>query len=222
MIKIHNLENSRSHRILWLCEEIGIAYEIVDHKRNPKTQLASKAVKSLHPTGKFPIIQDEDLVLAESGAIIEYLVDRYGNGKLTPDKGSHDYLLNLYWLHAAEGSIMPLIITNLLFHRTTQKPVPALLRPITKIVADNVGKAYINPSLSGHFDNISQHLEKYPWFGGKDFSSSDIAMGFPILAASKRIKFFSNYPKISEYLSKIQNRPAYQRAIKKGGELALI
>lgn len=217
MIVVHHLENSRSQRILWTLEELGLEYEIKKYARNPKTNLAPKELKDVHPLGKSPVITDKDFTLAESGAIIEYLIETYGNGRLIPPAGSAERNLYRYWLHFAEGSLMPLLVMKLIFHKTTEAPVPFFIRPISKAIANQVNKGYLDPSLRAQLAFMEEQLSKTPWFAGKELSAADIQMSYPIEAAASRTDFNGRYPNLADFLVRIRKRDAFQNAIKRGG-----
>jgi glutathione S-transferase len=217
MIVLHHLNNSRSQRILWLLEELGLDYEIKRYERDKKTMLAPPELKKVHPLGKSPVITDGNLTIAESGAIIEYLVSTYGNGKLK----SNEPLRYTYWLHFAEGSAMPPLLLTLVFNKVEQAPVPFFIRPIIKAVSSKVKTSFINPNLKNNFDFIEAELNKSEWFAGNEFSAADIQMSFPMEAAASRGMSWLG-PKSLEYIKKIHARPAYKKAIERGGEYALL
>jgi glutathione S-transferase len=219
MIILHHLNNSRSQRIIWLLEELGLTYEIKRYQRNNKTMLAPPELKEIHPLGKSPVITDGELVIAESGAIIEYLVNKYGNGKLKPNQ-EKDSLRYTYWLHYAEGSVMPILIMALIFKKVETAPMPFFVRPIVKSISATVHKAFITPNIKSHFDFMEGELNKSTWFTGNEFSAADIQMSFPIEAASTRGLLLGR-PKLQAYLSAIQARPAYKQALERGGEYNL-
>lgn len=229
MITVHHLENSRSHRVIWLLEELGEEYEVKRYARDPKTQLAPAELKAVHPLGKSPVITDGDETIAETGAIIEYLLETYGNesllldedARLVPPLGTPAYRRYRYWMHAAEGSMMPLVVMKLVFKATTQKPVPLPIRPLTKAVAAEVGKSYIDPSLDAMLDYIETQLSKSQWFAGDHFTAADIMMSFPCESADALAGVSGKYALIDDFLKRVQARPAYQAAIEKGGEYDL-
>lgn len=220
MITVHHLENSRSQRILWLLEELGVEYEVQTYRRNPKTMLAPPELKKIHPLGKSPIITDDSQTVAESGAIIEYLVARYEGDALVPPPSSPERLRYTHWLHYAEGSAMPLMVMSLVFSRLGQPPVPAIIRPVGKLLGNGVRQKFLNPQLRLHFDYWEGELGKHAWFAGDEFSAADIQMSFPLLAAESRSDI-SGYPNIKKCLQRMRERPAYQRAIARGGEFQL-
>lgn len=220
MITVHHLENSRSQRILWLLEELGVDYEIRKYRRDPQTMLAPPELKKVHPLGKSPVITDDAHTVAESGAIIEYLVARYGGEALVPAPGTPERLRYTHWLHYAEGSAMPLMVMSLVFSKLGKPPVPAIIRPIGKLLGNGVRQKFLDPQLRLHFDYWESELSQHAWFAGDDFSAADIQMSFPLLAAESRADL-SRYPGIRGVLGRMRERQAYQRAIEKGGEFQL-
>ncbi|RJF97188.1 glutathione S-transferase [Noviherbaspirillum saxi] len=222
MIIVHHLNNSRSQRILWLLEELGLEYEVKRYERDPKTMLAPDALRQVHPLGKSPVISDGDLTVAESGAIVEYLVDRYGAGRLAPGRGSEARLKYSYFLHYAEGSAMPPLLLKLVFDRIEKAPMPFFVKPIAKAIARRAKTTFIEPQIMRHLDYLESELVQRPWFSGEDFSAADIQMSFPLEAAAARGGLDARYPKLSAYLDRIHQRPAYRRALERGGEYALL
>ena len=180
MILVHHLNNSRSQRILWLLEELGVPYEIKRYARDAKTMLAPPELRAVHPLGKSPVITDGPNTVAESGAIIEYLLDRYGDGRLRPAAGSADRLRYTYWLHFAEGSAMPPLLMKLVFDRIEASPMPFFVRPIARGIANNVKTNFILPNLERHLAFMEGELAARDWFAGPDFSAADIQMSFPV------------------------------------------
>lgn len=218
MITLHHLNNSRSQRVLWLLEELELDYEIKFYNRDPKTMLAPSDLKKIHPLGKSPVITDGQLTIAESGTIINYLATKYGNGKLKPS--SEINLLKYdYWLHYSEGSLMPFLLLTLIFSKVEKAPFP--IRPVAKAISGKVKKSFITPNLTTHLDYIESELAKSEWFAGKDFSAADIQMSFPLEAASAR-HILGDRTHIKKYLTRIHARPAYKKALEKGGEYSIL
>lgn len=217
MLTLHHLENSRSQRVLWLLEELQLPYEIKRYARDPNTMLAPVELRKVHPLGKSPVITDGELTLAESGAILEYLVERYGEGRLAPAANTADQLRYRYWMHYAEGSAMPPLLLRLVFNRISNGPMPFFIRPVARAIAKGANQAFIGPQLKLHLDYMESELDKGQWFAGKDFSVADIQMSFPLEAAQSRGGLDERYPKLTAFLQRIRERPAYQRAIEKGG-----
>ncbi len=222
MIVVHHLENSRSQRILWLLEELGVPYEVRRYARNRTTMLAPPELKAVHPLGKSPVISDDLEVIAETGAIVEHLVERHGAGRLMPTVGTPEYRRYRYWLHYAEGSLMPLLVMKLIFSKTTVAPTPWLIRPIAKAIANAVGQRFLDPNLKLHLGVIESELAATGWFAGADLTAADIIMSFPLEAAVARGGAASGYPNISAFLARIQARPAWQAALAKGGPYQLL
>ena len=218
MIVVHHLNNSRSQRVLWLLEELGVAYEIVRYQRDPQTMLAPESLRRVHPLGKSPVVTDGELTLAESGAIIEYLADRYGGrDRLAPAAGTAQRLRYTYWLHYAEGSAMPLLLLNLVFARVASAKMAFFAKPVAKAIAAQVSRSFIEPQLKLHLDYMESELAKSPWFAGDAFSAADIQMSFPIEAAAVRGGLGTRRPHLHAWLERIHARPAYQRALERGG-----
>jgi len=219
MITLHHLNNSRSQRILWLLEELGLPYEIRHYQRDAKTSLAPPDLLKVHPLGKSPVITDGGVTVAESGAIIEYLVDRYGKGAFIPSQGSPERMRYTYWLHFAEGTAMPPLVMKLVFNRIEKGPMPFFAKPIARGIARKVKQGFIDPNLERIVSHMEAELGRSDWFAGDAFSAADIQMSFPVEAASARI---GAKPNMKRFLERIHARPAYQRAIEKGGELKIL
>jgi glutathione S-transferase len=217
MITLHHLENSRSQRVLWLLEELGLPYEVQRYARNPQTMLAPPELLRIHPLGKSPVITDGDITVAESGALIEYLLDTYGEGRLRPPAGTPQRRLFTYWLHFAEGSAMPFLLLKLVFDKVRAAPVPFFLKPVAKGIADQVTKTFIAPNLQRQMDYMEAELMQRPWFAGDEFTAADVQMSFPLEAAAARTGLDGRYPAMSAWLARIHARPAYQRALAVGG-----
>jgi len=220
MLTVHHLENSRSHRILWLLEELDLPYEIRRYARDPKTSLAPPELLQVHPLGKSPVVTDGDLTLAESGAIVEYLVERHG-GKLAPAPRTAERRSYTYWLHFAEGSAMPPLVMKLVFNRIEHAPMPFFARPIARGIAQRVKREFIDPNLARIVDHVEAALGATGWFAGPDFTAADIQMSFPVEAAAARAGGKSR-PNITAFLERIHARPAYRRAVERGGPLQLL
>jgi glutathione S-transferase len=222
MITVHHLNNSRSQRVLWLLEELGVEYEVKRYERDAKTMLAPKALRAVHPLGKSPVITDGDATIAESGAIVEYLVGRYGQGRLVPPPETPERLRYTYWLHYAEGSAMPPLVLKLIFTQIPRAPMPALVRPFVRRIAQGVEKAFVDPQIKLHLDYMEGELGKTAWFAGDQFTAADIQMSFPIEAAASRGGLDASRPKLFGFLERIHARPAYERALAKGGPYELL
>ena len=222
MIVVHHLNNSRSQRVLWLLEELGLEYEIVRYQRDPKTMLAPPELKAIHPLGKSPVITDNGAVVAKSGAIAEYLIDTYGNGRLIPPAGTEERRRWTYFLHYAEGSAMAPLLMKLIFDRVESSPAPFFVKPIAKAIAGKVKGSYIQPQISMHLDYLEAELSQRPWFAGNEFSAADIQMSFPLEAAAARAGLNESRPNLTAFLKRIHSRPAFQRALERGGPYELL
>jgi len=209
MIIVHHLENSRSQRILWMLEELGLPYEIKRYERNPATMLAPPELKKVHPLGKSPVIEDTDVqgvgVIAETGAIVEYLVDK-ADGKLGAPANRGDALRYRFWLHYAEGSMMPPLLLKLVLAR-----IPIMGKLAVK---------KIQPMIDVHLDYVESELSQRPWFAGAEMTAADILMSFPLEAARSRGGLNESRPATIAWLAKVHARPAYQAGLKKGGPYA--
>lgn len=221
MLTVHHLNNSRSQRILWLLEELGLEYKIVRYERNKDTMLAPATLKAIHPLGKSPILTDGDFALAESGAIMEYVVARHGKGRLVPPDDSEAFWRYRYWMHYAEGSAMPPLLLKLVAQRIEKAPVPFFIRPIARKIGQSLQTQFVDPQLKLHFKYIADELEQTGWFAGETFSLADIQMSFPLEAGLARAGVSDHKP-IVEFLQRIHSRPAYQRALEKGGPYSLL
>lgn len=219
-ITVHHLNNSRSHRVLWALEELGLGYDIRKYTRDPRTQLAPSDLEEVHPLGKSPVLTDGDLTLAESGAILEYLVERYGEGRLRPAAGTPERLRYTYWMHYAEGSLMPLLLVALITGRIERAPL--LVRPIAKGIASQIRKGYLRPNLQRHLDYVEQSLGESTWFAGEELTAADIQMSFPLEVGAARAGSGTSRPRIAAFLERMRARPPYQRAVERGGELEAV
>ena len=222
MITVHHLNNSRSQRILWLMEELGLTYNIKRYERDKKTMRAPASLRAVHPLGKSPVITDGELTVAESGAIIEYLVDRYGNGRLIPAAGTPDRLRYTYWLHFAEGTAMTPLLMKLVFNRIETGPMPFFVRPIAKKISATVKTSFIEPEITQQLKYMEAEIASSGWFAGPAFSAADIQMSFPLEVAASRGGLNAGYPKLMDFLQRIHARPAYQRALERGGVYELL
>ena len=221
MVTVHHLNNSRSQRVLWLLEELGLAYEIQHYQRDAKTSLAPPELRQVHPLGKSPVITDGGLTVAESGAILEYLVDRYGQGRLKPG-GEQDLLHYRYFMHFAEGSAMPPLVMKLVFNKIKRAPMPFFVKPIAKGIADKVLGGFVQPTLDAQLKFMEGELAARPWFAGAEFSAADVQMSFPVEAAAARGGDTDAYPRLRDFLQRIHARPAYQKALERGGPYSLM
>ncbi len=227
MITVHHLETSRSQRVLWLLEELGLPYEIKRYQRDPKTKLAPAALKAVHPLGKSPVITDGDETIAESGAILEYIVERYGAqaqgelAQLQPAAGTKAYRQSRFWMHYAEGSLMNWLVMKLVFMTIPKQPMPFFVRPIARALCGNVQAKLIDPNLTTALAFIEEHLGRNTWFAGDAISIADFQMSFAVEAAMARSSNARQYAKLTAYRDRMVARPAYQRGIAKGGPVVM-
>jgi glutathione S-transferase len=227
MITVHHLETSRSQRVLWLLEELGVPYEIKLYKRDPKTRLAPAALKAVHPLGKSPVITDGDETIAESGAILEYLVERYGTqgrgelANLQPAAGTPEHRESRFWMHFAEGSLMNWLVMNLVFMTIPTQPMPFFVRPIARQLCAKVQAKLIDPNLATALGFMESHLGNHAWFAGEQISIADFQMSFAVEAALARSTGAARYPKLAAYKTRMVARPADQRALAKGGPVVM-
>jgi len=220
MIIVHHLAASRSQRVIWLLEELGVPYEVKRYERDPKTMRAPPELKTIHPLGKSPIITDADKTIAETGAIVEYLIDTYGHGKLIPPSGTPERLRYTYWLHYAEGSAMPPMVMKLIFSRIPKAPeLPFFIKPIARQLFAGVTKSFLDPQIQNHIALWDSELQKSKFFAGDELTGADILMSFPLEAAASRATLT---PRLQSYLTAIHARPAYQSALKTGGPYELL
>jgi glutathione S-transferase len=217
MLIVHHLNNSRSQRVLWLLEELGVPYEIQKYERDAKTMLAPPSLMKVHPLGKSPVITDGDVTVAETGAIVEYLLERYGNGRLVPAAGTPEKRRWTYWLHFAEGSAMPPLLLKLIFERIKVTPMPFFVKPIARGIAAKVLGTMVEPNLKRQLDFMEGELGRSEWFAGPEFSAADIQMSFPVEAAAQRAGLDASRPKLMAFLKRIHARPAYKKALERGG-----
>ena len=218
MLIVHHLNNSRSQRVLWMLEELGVNYEIKRYQRNPGTMLAPPELRAVHPLGKSPVITDDGQTIAESGAIIEYLNERYGQGRFAPPHGiTPERLRYNYWMHYAEGSAMPPLLLKLVALRIASAPMPFFVKPIARRIAQTMQDSFIDPQLKLHFGFIESELSKSEWFAGDSFSAADVQMSFPLEAGIPRAGA-RTLPHVAAFVKRIHARPAYQRALERGGK----
>jgi glutathione S-transferase len=221
MITVHHLNNSRSQRVLWLLEELKLPYDVRHYQRNATTHLAPPELMQVHPLGKSPVITDDDVTVAETGAIIEYLVDKAG-GKLRPATGTPQYRRYSYWLHFAEGSAMPPLVMSLVLGRVRNLKKPFFVAPIARRIADSVLESFVRPNIKRQLAFMESELQARPWFCGAEFSAADVQMSFPLEAAAARGGLDSSYPKLTDWLARIHARPTYQQALKRGGPYTIL
>ena len=216
MITVHHLNDSRSQRVLWLLEELGLPYEVKRYQRDAKTMLAPPALKAIHPLGKSPVLDDGEARIAETGAIIEYLLESHPGSGLRPAAGSAQGRRFTYWLHYAEGSAMTPLLLKLIFNGIPGR-TPLLVRGVAKGISKGMNAAMIDPQIAAHTAYWEAELGRSEWFAGDAFSAADIMMSFPVEAAGSRIGYGADKPRLKAFLQKIHARPAWQRALERGG-----
>ncbi|GED23150.1 glutathione S-transferase [Halomonas halmophila] len=225
MIHVHHLESSRSQRVIWCLEELGMDYELVNYQRDPQTKLAPASLKQVHPLGKAPVISDAsrgDRVIAESGAILEYLVEHPDAvGQLKPEAGTEALERYRFWLHHAEGSAMPPLVMRLVFSRLDKPPVPWPMRPLGRQFAKGIERSFLTPRIREFSAFWNDALAESPWFAGDTFTAADIQMSFPIQALEGR-GGLDSLPNLQAFLERCRAREAYQRASETGGDLSAI
>ncbi|ROO31904.1 glutathione S-transferase [Salinisphaera japonica] len=219
MITVHHLADSRSQRVLWLLEELDLDYEVVRYERDPATYLAPASLKRVHPLGKSPVITDDDNTVAETGHIVDYIVRRHGQGRLAPAADSLVYERYQYWLHYAEGSLMPPLLLQLIFN-SVETRAPMLAKPVAKAISGQVKKQFIRPQQKLHFDYLEDQLADNDWFVGEAFTAADIMLSFPIEAGTARGVVRDSHPRLKAFIERIHGREAYKRALARGGEYA--
>jgi glutathione S-transferase len=220
MIKLHHLERSRSHRIVWLLEELGVPYEIVEYKRHPETMLAPASLTKVHPLGKSPVISDDDVTVAESGAIIEYLAERYGKGALVPTSGTAEHQRCRYFMHYAEGTLMPPLLIKLIASKIRSAKVPFFVRPVTGKIASSLEDTISLPAITKHLAFLEAELNNRAWFCGADISIADFQMSYP-LEALAICGAGPKTPNINRVLASMRERPSFKRAIERGGPIMI-
>jgi len=220
MIIVHHLNNSRSQRVLWLLEELNLPYEIKRYERDPKTIRAPKSLRDVHPLGKSPVITDGEITVAESGAIIDYLVRRYAKDQLIPQEDSAEFRAYQYWMHYSEGSLMPPLLMRMLFDKVKTSPMPFFIKPVAKMIADKVLSTFVNPEISLNMGYVDQYLSEHQWFTGEQLSGADFQMSFPLEASVASGTLGDKYPNILAYVQRFQARDAYRKALAEGGDYA--
>ncbi|MEP0355452.1 glutathione S-transferase [Paraglaciecola sp.] len=224
MIILHHLNNSRSQRILWLLEELSLEYKIESYQRDSETNLGPSSLKKIHPLGKSPIITDGEVRVAESGAIIEYLINTYANQASSAELiqlelGTELHRQYVYWLHFAEGTLMPPLVAKLVLDKTKEKAKPWFVKIIAYKIVDKLMAAYYGPIIQNNMQFIEQHLERSTWFAGEQLTGADIQMSFPLEAAVAR-GAASDLPNVTRFVEAIHAREGYQQALAKGGKYA--
>ncbi|AEE21303.1 MULTISPECIES: glutathione S-transferase family protein [Paraglaciecola] len=217
MITLHHLNNSRSQRILWMLEELGVEYDIERYQRDSQTNLAPESLKKVHQLGKSPVITDGEVTVAESGAIIDYLARKYSDKALIPEAGTEAYRQYTYWLHFAEGTMMPPMVAKLVFDKVRQNAKPFFVKMVANKIADKVMDGYYGLNLVANLKYVEQYLAENEWFAGDTLTGADIQMSFPLEAMASR-NVPGQYPNIAAYVKRIHERPAYQQGLSRGGQ----
>lgn len=227
MLIVHHLETSRSQRVLWLLEELGTPYQIKVYARDPKTRLAPAALRKVHPLGKSPVITDQGETFAESGAIIEYLVETYAASAagelahLQPAVGTPEHRRCRFWMHYAEGSLMNWVVMKLVFSSIPRQPMPFFAKPVARALCAKVQQQLVDPNVELALDYMEENLGRHTWFAGEQITMADFQMSFAVEAALSRSDKAAQCPKLQAYAARMRARPAYQRAIAKGGPVVM-
>ncbi|MFO1263652.1 MAG: glutathione S-transferase [Rhodoferax sp.] len=227
MLTVHHLETSRSQRVLWLLEELGVPYALKRYARDRKTKLAPPELKAVHPLGKSPVVTDDGDTIAESGAILEYLTDKYADrasgelAGLTPKPATPEHREVRFWMHYAEGSLMNWLVMKLVFMTIPTQPMPFFVRPIARQLCAQVQAKLIDPNLATAMSFMESHLSTHRWFAGEQLSLADFQMSFAVEAALARGADVQKFPKLVAYRERLHARPAYQRALGKGGPVEM-
>jgi glutathione S-transferase len=223
MLTVHHLNNSRSQRVLWLLEELGLSYEVRRYERDAATMRAPADLREVHPLGKSPVLTDArtdgTVTVAETGAILEYVLEVHGAGRLRPAPGTAAAREFTYWLHFAEGSAMTPLLFKLVFGRVLESPMPFFARPIARGIVGKVMSTFIEPGIKLHLDFMEQSLAGREWFCGDAFSGADIMLSFPLEASAVR-HGLGGHPALQRFVERVQARPAYLRALERGGPYA--
>lgn len=220
-IVVHHLERSRSHRVLWLLEELGRDYEIVRYERDPKTIRAPAALREIHPLGKSPVVTIDGVAYAESGAILEHLVETFGHGALRPEPGTDEARRYRFFMHYAEGSLMPPLLVAVITGRLRVAPLPFFVRPIARAIAGKIDAQFTEREIDLHSRFLESELAGRDYLAGDALTAADIQMSYPIAAAESRGGGFSARPRLAAYLERLRSRPAFQRAVERGGPVLL-
>lgn len=217
---VHHLDHSRSTRILWLLEELGVSYEMKTYKRG-RDMLAPASLREVHPLGKAPVVTVGGRTYAESGAIIEAMLDRYdAEGELRPAAGTQALDAYRYWLHFAEGSLLSPLLVRLILDKLRSSPMPFFVKPIARGIADKVDESYTTPNLERLFAFIEDTIADAPYFAGEAFTAADIQMGYPVEVGLPRARLSGRHPATEAWLARIQERPGYRKAVEVGGQMA--
>jgi len=218
MITLHHLEKSQSIRILWLLEELGVPYEVKLYDRDPQTRLAPAAYKAISPLGTAPVITEGDVTLAETNAIVDYILDRHDDGRLRPAPGTPERARYLFWFHASQGSLQPLLTNKFVMMAMTTR-APFLFRPVAKALVGGLDKVFFGPRLKALLAEIETQLGKTKWFAGDHLTAADIVMGYSMeLAAARAGMDEASFPNAHRFLKQMRETPSYKRAMEKDGK----
>jgi len=218
MITLHHLEKSQSIRILWLLEELGVPYDVKLYDRDPQTRLAPAEYKAISPLGTAPVITDGAITMAETNAIVDYILDRYDGARLRPAMNTVEREPYLFWFHASQGSFQPLL-TNLFVMKAMTMRAPFLMRPVAKTLVGGLEKAFFGPRLKAMLTEIEKALGQSTWFAGDRLTAADIVMGYSMeLAAARAGMDETNFPNAHRFLNQMREMPSYKRAMEKDGK----
>jgi glutathione S-transferase len=222
MLTLHHLERSRSQRVLWMLEELEVPYEIARYQRDATTLQAPPELAAIHPLGKSPVIVDDGHTIAESGAIIEYLAERHGGGRFLPKRDTPEFLRYRYFMHYAEGSLMPPLLVAFLTGRVRAAPLPFFVKPIARKIADRLDGVFVEPNLRRHIAFLEDELGRSTWLAGDELTAADVQMSYPMEALVERAAAIPVGPRIRSFVARVKERPAYQRALAKGGPAGVV
>ena len=222
MIVVHHLEHSRSQRVLWMLEELGLAYEVRRYRRDPETMLAPASLRAVHILGKSPVVTEGEQVFAESGAIIEHLAERNPAAGLAPAPDDPQRFRYLYWLHFAEGSAMTPLFLKLIIDRLEGSRAPFIVRPVIRSITGRMRRTLVTPRLEDNLDFMEAELARSAWFAGDRFTAADIQMSFPVQAALARGGSVKALPHLRSFAERIESRPSYKRALERGGKFEIL
>jgi glutathione S-transferase len=217
VLTVHHLNHSRSQRVLWLLEELELPYELVKYERDPKTMLAPRSLEAIHPLGKSPVITDGDVTVAESGAILEYIIEAHGKGRLAPAAGTQAHRDYRYFMHYAEGSLAPYLLLKLITQKMRRVKVPFFVKPIVRKISGKLASDFVDPNLRRQIAFLGEHLTKHRWFAGDELTAADIQMIFPVEGLVERGGDLEPPPQLAEFVKRCKERPAFQRALARGG-----
>jgi glutathione S-transferase len=206
MIRVHHLNNSRSQRVLWLLEELGLEYDLVKHQRDAQTNLAPPSLLAVHPLGKSPLIEDDGEAVIESGAILEHIVRKHGRGRMAPREGSPEHTRYLQFMHYAEGSAMLPLMMTLYLRRLGEASGPLLPR--------------VESEFHRHIGFLDSQLASSEFFVGTELTAADVQLSF-VIQLARMLYGLDRYPRLAAFLDRIQARPAYRRALERGGAYGL-